>query len=1509
MPGDKANGSGWRSRFGKKTVAGEDQSDVLGGQFNIERQRNAETLSTATKGRKMSSILGYDGDQHTSGRQRMPIDGEFDDMMDILDGRSGTAQSTPSPEHNLRAHRLGNRSGHSKLERTAGEPSRSASQTSNTKSLAISDIDIEETSCPVCLELLSFRLAGEKPHVTPACGHALHHACFTAVYGAPEAILAAQSAPGRAPPPGMCGVCRTMITLGDEGDARRQNSECYFECRQLECCACPRRVRAVLRQAVGAMLLSGRKGDRRGQSGKDSQGRASMTTISLRRRVSYLSPLFIPPPMSHWIARSREAISSLGRPSVDAKDDTMADKMCPSLSLSPSPSRTPSVAASSIPFSTNFGCLNGKSPSSRTSTRPKTSHTTCGTPQPWPSTVTTPKSTKQCYCPLRPTTSPAIHRTITRPTTPRTAKRLWKRFRQTELAGMMGVAGQSQQQHGPSNGSGRGRKSSHSEVAGDDPLDDMPHRQRTRDALREINGYSVSSTVGSPSGQFSAATANDDASLTYKSPRNVLYPTVKIRPEYGTVYRKGKTGEQRKQNVVCVVSVEMPSRRKLPAADEDEGQWKQRINFRGRVKHDSNVLAEDDLADDDAEERLPNGDTKQGEEEGTKTTHTDGQERKSTSSDGERGFSFSATPSANEAVLLDPFASVVEDIRKRIGDWKGHTVDRFGPLVLYDFLGVRQESIVREFYVYLFKEALLCVTEERKKDKTLAKLMGADDVLEDSNGSIAGSISGRSNKPSLKLKGRIWLRHIRNCQNLDTDANGYSLSIKLEDESLDHFVLCFKERGHREMWRDRINDLLAQQSRSARTKKTHNDLLGTPIDTHDEGKGQQSLNRRYTAASTSGHSMQSGKSGSNNLLASPGSPLGYLTPPRQAASSQSDHGNKVQGGTTYRGSPPSLSVSAVPSHQQWSVSGGLDPNASPPDLLPHTPIDLVIMVSIPSLALQPGISTSTLSSSAALKLRLVQSTLGFVISHLGANDRIALVTYNVGVDGVVKRTSLLNAARQPSREKLEQFIDLIGKPWPGPDADPFQADVDRLGGSSEQTDTVTAVNVGFDIVLQRKSKNPVTAMLLINDTADAPRRGQMDLVLARAEAAQVPVHCFGFGKSHDPSSLWLISNHTRGSYTFVKEWYQLRECVTGCVGSLMSVALVDVRLHISVPMDNHFKVRKVSGPTGAIVSSTGKDVDLELGELRFGDCKELFVELELDFEGLLTSMQKSTLNQHLTGNRLKNTVNDHYEKGSATDDFMQRLGLQGLSLSSAEQSESSHSYDYSSLEGNFIEEVAVLEVECGCKDPNSGSTTTRLPTPGVLTLEINANSPDPISNEAKRGSAGLATALADPVVTRRRLEILVSDMITRCLLLVSRRNHSQALTILQETRRIVDTVLQAIPVIEQQPKDPGFSPGNRVASRSSQVKKQKELQHRKTALSLLAILEDLDVLIDGLESNQSTSFERTERNFGAQQAMVLRDQKAWTSRSDTEWQFHCNIDNAAPFAAQAAAYALTARTD
>jgi hypothetical protein len=216
--------SGWRSRFSKKDVAVDDdmgQVNYLAEPFDIDKERKINSLRPS-RGSKMTSLMGLD-DEHLSRQHRVTNEGRFNAVMDIPDIRPNTAKMTASPDLFLREHSPGYR-GLTRLDRGYAESSRSNSEASSNTKHSFVDIDVDETSCPVCLELLSFRLAGEKPHVTPACGHALHHACFTAVYGSPEALLASQNAPGRAAP-GMCGVCRAMISLGDEGETRRQNSE------------------------------------------------------------------------------------------------------------------------------------------------------------------------------------------------------------------------------------------------------------------------------------------------------------------------------------------------------------------------------------------------------------------------------------------------------------------------------------------------------------------------------------------------------------------------------------------------------------------------------------------------------------------------------------------------------------------------------------------------------------------------------------------------------------------------------------------------------------------------------------------------------------------------------------------------------------------------------------------------------------------------------------------------------------------------------------------------------------------------------------------------------------------------------------------------------------------------------------------------------------------------------------------------------------------------------------
>lgn len=347
-------------------------------------------------------------------------------------------------------------------------------------------------------------------------------------------------------------------------------------------------------------------------------------------------------------------------------------------------------------------------------------------------------------------------------------------------------------------------------------------------------------------------------------------------------------------------------------------------------------------------------------------------------------------------------------------------------------------------------------------------------------------------------------------------------------------------------------------------------------------------------------------------------------------------------------------------------------------------------------------------------------------------------------------------------------------------------------------------------------------MLLVSDASDSTRRAQMDLVLARAEAANVPIHSFGYGRSHDPASLWLMSNHTSGTYTFVKDWYDLRDCIAGCVGGMMSIGLLNMKLHMKVVDGHRFRIRKVSGGPSSILASDGQNVDVDVGELRYGERKEMLIELELDN----TDQQK-----------MANSRNPHGRSLNATDAFVQSMGLDSLSIDD--------SPDFADgMMDRMIDEVPVVEVDGSFFDPAAAKNVSRLAHPVLLTVTLL-----PMSGPNRSPPS----TVSDPVIVRRRMELLASDMITRALVLVSRRNFPQAQKILGETKRILHTVLQTISRALPPPNN-GVGTG----------RNRKEILTLSAVRAMQAILQDLQLLSEALEENVDV-FAHDQRNFGAQQ--------------------------------------------
>jgi hypothetical protein len=348
---------------------------------------------------------------------------------------------------------------------------------------------------------------------------------------------------------------------------------------------------------------------------------------------------------------------------------------------------------------------------------------------------------------------------------------------------------------------------------------------------------------------------------------------------------------------------------------------------------------------------------------------------------------------------------------------------------MYDLLSVRRDSLVREFFVYLFKEAIICVVEEKKR--SLGRLLSNSTF--DSGSAGGGSSSGQS-KGVLRLKGRIYVRHIKQVT-ASSSAGEMSLTIDMEDERLDSFILIFKDRSSLEAWKQQIQSLVNMFQQQHPQPAQPNPYDKAP-DLEEFGGSAKAA--RILSGST-GTSVSTADS--------------LLNSGRSTMSSSTSYGSVVPRPLPNKLQPLGEDDELISSYDSHSglvtphLSSGPSNSLTP---LPHPPLDLILVVSVPP--------PTAVVSTAALKVRVIKASLDFVLASLGTKDRLSLVTFEVGAAGKVRKTPFLCVGRTQSRARLNKFIDEIGMK---PEDDQFIEDEFLVKGSKdEKTDVVTAVNHG-----------------------------------------------------------------------------------------------------------------------------------------------------------------------------------------------------------------------------------------------------------------------------------------------------------------------------------------------------------------------------------------------------------------------------------------------------------------
>lgn len=162
------------------------------------------------------------------------------------------------------------------------------------------------------------------------------------------------------------------------------------------------------------------------------------------------------------------------------------------------------------------------------------------------------------------------------------------------------------------------------------------------------------------------------------------------------------------------------------------------------------------------------------------------------------------------------------------------------------------------------------------------------------------------------------------------------------------------------------------------------------------------------------------------------------------------------------------SKTATTALTEYTNSGkGMNTNGVPFPAHFHVPLDIVVVIPV-SASMQ------------GLKISLLRDALRFLVQHLGERDRMGLVTFGSGAGGVplvgmTTRTwdgwnNVLNSVRPAERKSL-------------------------------RADVVEGANVAMDLLMQRKSNNPIATIFLISDSSTSDT-GDVNFVVSRAEAAK-----------------------------------------------------------------------------------------------------------------------------------------------------------------------------------------------------------------------------------------------------------------------------------------------------------------------------------------------------------------------------------------------------------------------
>ena len=220
------------------------------------------------------------------------------------------------------------------------------------------------------------------------------------------------------------------------------------------------------------------------------------------------------------------------------------------------------------------------------------------------------------------------------------------------------------------------------------------------------------------------------------------------------------------------------------------------------------------------------------------------------------------------------------------------------------------------------------------------------------------------------------------------------------------------------------------------------------------------------------------------------------------------------------------------------------------------------------------------------KIGLVQQSLSYLLTQIGSDDRMSVVSFD-------HRTYPIFGLTLGTPEKRAKMDNMVKT----------HKDMRASGGTNIQI----GLGYGLKVLADRKHVSPVTAVMLLTDgQGGAPTQEWLTHHLGRFD--NVPVHCFGFGRDHDARTMSKIAEWGNGMFAFIENVANVGDAFATVLGGMLSVAAQSVVVTINIESPN-VRFGKLSSAYSHHFTEDRRSVRIQIPDIYSEEKKDLVFTL------------------------------------------------------------------------------------------------------------------------------------------------------------------------------------------------------------------------------------------------------------------------------------------------------------